>query len=199
MSTILITRHLMLSIYFPSLKALFLSHTALVTRFIKKHFFFFTFWFVEETHGRNCLDSKGLALWLPTFKPWGFSNAKGDVTRGCWRGVWEKRRDLCECRSDTKSTIDFIEFIQAYPTRSAGYEQLDTAIWNCAWDYVEVSVLLLFVVTVSAPGRLWAFLSSFQARSQNCEKRLLAASCLSLCPSALLEQLGSHRTYFDQT
>jgi hypothetical protein len=32
----------------------------------------------------------------------------------------------------------------------------------------------------------------FQARSQNCEKRLLASSCLSVCPSARMQQLGSH-------
>ena len=36
----------------------------------------------------------------------------------------------------------------------------------------------------------------FQARSQHCEMRLLASSCLSVCPSVRLEQLGSHRTYF---
>jgi hypothetical protein len=37
--------------------------------------------------------------------------------------------------------------------------------------------------------------SSFQARSQNCEKRLLASSC----PSVSMEQLGSQWTDFDET
>jgi len=81
-----ITRHLILSIYFPCLKALFLSYTALLTRFVKKKVFFRTLWLVGEMHGRNCLDSKGLALWLPAFKPRGFSNAKGDETAGWWGG-----------------------------------------------------------------------------------------------------------------
>lgn len=40
LSAVVITRHLILSIYFPCLKALFLSYTALLTRFIKKVFFF---------------------------------------------------------------------------------------------------------------------------------------------------------------
>ena len=37
---------------------------------------------------------------------------------------------------------------------------------------------------------------NFQVRSQNCEKRLLASSCLSVClsvrPSIRMEQLRSH-------
>jgi len=33
-----------------------------------------------------------------------------------------------ECRSDMKSTVDLIEFIQADPTGCAGYEQLDIAV-----------------------------------------------------------------------
>jgi hypothetical protein len=32
----------------------------------------------------------------------------------------------------------------------------------------------------------------FQARSQNCEKRLLASSCLSVHQSVRIEQLGPH-------
>ena len=82
LSAVVITRHLILSIYFPCLKALLLSYTALLTRFIKSIFFFPTLWLVGEMHGRDCLDSKGLALWLPAFKPRGFSNAKGDETEG---------------------------------------------------------------------------------------------------------------------
>jgi len=39
---------------------------------------------------------------------------------------------------------------------------------------------------------------SFQARSQNCEERLLASSPLSVCPSVLMEQLGSNWTYFHE-
>ena len=56
----------------------------------------------------------------------------------------------------------------------------------------------------------WAVTGStrpFWARSQNCEKRLLASSCRYLClsvclsvhPSVLMEQLGSHWTDFDGT
>ena len=36
----------------------------------------------------------------------------------------------------------------------------------------------------------------FQARSQNCETRLLASSCLSVSPPARMEELGSHWTDF---
>ena len=32
----------------------------------------------------------------------------------------------------------------------------------------------------------------FWARSQNYEKRLLALSCLSVCPAVCMEQFGSH-------
>jgi hypothetical protein len=32
----------------------------------------------------------------------------------------------------------------------------------------------------------------FQARSQNCEKRLLASSCLSVCLSVRMQHIGSH-------
>ena len=39
---------------------------------------------------------------------------------------------------------------------------------------------------------------AFQARSQNCDKRLLASSCLSTCPSVHMEQLGSHWTDFHE-
>ena len=34
------------------------------------------------------------------------------------------------------------------------------------------------------------------ARSHNCENRLLASSCMSVCSSVRMEQLGSHRTDF---
>ena len=34
--------------------------------------------------------------------------------------------------------------------------------------------------------------TGFYARSQNCEKRLLAPSCLSVRPSVRMEQLGSY-------
>jgi hypothetical protein len=36
----------------------------------------------------------------------------------------------------------------------------------------------------------------FLARSQNCEKRLLVSSCLSVCLSVRMEQFGSHLTEF---
>ena len=36
----------------------------------------------------------------------------------------------------------------------------------------------------------------FQSRSQNCEKRFLASSCLSVCPSVRMEQLSSHEKDF---
>jgi hypothetical protein len=47
----------------------------------------------------------------------------------------------------------------------------------------------------------------FQARSQDCEKRLLASPCLSVCkyvcpsvrPSVRMVQLGSHWTHFYET
>ena len=43
---------------------------------------------------------------------------------------------------------------------------------------------------------------NFYARSQNCEKRLLSSSSLSVCsfvpPSVRMEQLGSHRTDFQE-
>ena len=32
----------------------------------------------------------------------------------------------------------------------------------------------------------------FEARSQNCEKRILASLCLSIRPSVCMKQLGSH-------
>jgi len=38
----------------------------------------------------------------------------------------------------------------------------------------------------------------FQARTQNCDKRLLASSCLSACPPVHMEQLGSHWTEFHE-
>ena len=40
--------------------------------------------------------------------------------------------------------------------------------------------------------------SCFIARSQNCEKRLLASSCVSIRPSARMEQLGFHWTDFHE-
>ena len=41
-------------------------------------------------------------------------------------------------------------------------------------------------------------LNHFSARSQNCEKRLLASSCLFARPSVRMEQLGSHWTDFPE-
>jgi len=38
----------------------------------------------------------------------------------------------------------------------------------------------------------------FLARSQNCEKRQLALSCMSACLSVRMDQLGSHCTDFYQ-
>jgi len=40
--------------------------------------------------------------------------------------------------------------------------------------------------------------SCFIARSQNCEKRLLASSCVSVRPYARMEQLGFHWTDFHE-
>ena len=49
----------------------------------------------------------------------------------------------------------------------------------------------------------WLNFLHFQARSQNCEKRLLASSyqsvCLSVGLSVRIEQLNSHWTNFDET
>jgi len=39
-------------------------------------------------------------------------------------------------------------------------------------------------------------ISHLKARSQDCEKRLLASSCLSVCPSVRMEQFNSHCTDF---
>ena len=39
---------------------------------------------------------------------------------------------------------------------------------------------------------------AFQTRSQNCDKRILASSCLPVCPSVHMEQLGSHWTDFHE-
>jgi len=36
--------------------------------------------------------------------------------------------------------------------------------------------------------------NEYYARSENCEKRLLAASCLSVCPSVPIEHLRNHCT-----
>jgi hypothetical protein len=41
--------------------------------------------------------------------------------------------------------------------------------------------------------------NEFEARSQNCEKRLRASSYLSVGLSACIEQLGSHWTDFHET
>jgi hypothetical protein len=43
------------------------------------------------------------------------------------------------------------------------------------------------------------FVKRFYALSQNCWKRLLASSCLSVCPSLRMQQLGFHWTDFDKT
>ena len=43
----------------------------------------------------------------------------------------------------------------------------------------------------------YAGTSPFEARSQHCEKRLLAWSCLSVRLSIRMEQLGSHLTDFN--
>ena len=43
--------------------------------------------------------------------------------------------------------------------------------------------------------RIWTHVR-FQARSQTREKRLLASSCLSVCPSIRMEKLGSRWMYF---
>jgi hypothetical protein len=41
-------------------------------------------------------------------------------------------------------------------------------------------------------------ISNFKARSQDCEKRLLAPSCLPVCQSVRKEQLYSHCTDFHE-
>ena len=41
-------------------------------------------------------------------------------------------------------------------------------------------------------------LQDFWVRSQDCEKRLLDTSCLSVCPSVRMEQLGSNSTDFHE-
>jgi hypothetical protein len=41
-------------------------------------------------------------------------------------------------------------------------------------------------------------LQEFWVRSQDCERRLLDTSCLSVCPSVRMEQLGSHSTDFQK-
>jgi hypothetical protein len=51
--------------------------------------------------------------------------------------------------------------------------------------------------TICSPTH--TILCLFQARSQNCEKRLLASSCTPVRLSIHMEQLDSHSTYFDET
>jgi hypothetical protein len=56
-------------------------------------------------------------------------------------------------------------------------------------------IFALFKTSEQEYFKILHFIILFQARSQNCEKRLLASSY----PSVRMEQLGSHWTDFDET
>ena len=65
-----------------------------------------------------------------------------------------------------------------------------------------IPFLLVLFSPVPSFAVIRASVLSFQARSQNFEKRLLASSCPSVGPSSIrssvrMEQLGSHWTYFN--
>jgi hypothetical protein len=73
-------------------------------------------------------------------------------------------------------------------------------------SFSRVSYVLIFVKCIvnSHARHIYIYYrSTFQARSQNCEKRLLGSSCpsvcLSVCLSVRMEQLGSHWMDFDKT
>jgi hypothetical protein len=61
---------------------------------------------------------------------------------------------------------------------------------------MRVALLPYFVLSNACIGWIRTLFS--YVRSQNCETRLLAWSCLSFCLSVCMEQLGSHRTDFHE-
>jgi hypothetical protein len=74
-------------------------------------------------------------------------------------------------------------------------------ICNRAWylDCVSVArILINLTMRYVKPGKSHVKYSRFYARLQNCEKRLLASSCLSVRPSVRMEQLGSYWTDFHE-
>jgi hypothetical protein len=68
-------------------------------------------------------------------------------------------------------------------TRHFSYRE----VWNGMSSSQQSWHMFFLLPSLSLTHTHWA-------RSQNCEKRLLASSCLSVCPSVRMEQLDSHWT-----
>ena len=67
-------------------------------------------------------------------------------------------------------------------------------------SYIYRYVCVYCACDVTQYAVLGVVLNEFTWRlSQNCEKRLLASSCLSVRPSVRMEQIGSHWTDFRET
>ena len=75
-----------------------------------------------------------------------------------------------------------------------------TAIFNESrkfLDHFSIHLISLFRNDLTHLDNSW-FHKYFYASSQNCEERLLASSCLSVCPSVLMGKVGFHWTDFHE-
>jgi hypothetical protein len=82
---------------------------------------------------------------------------------------------------------DFTIF-QADTQRHLSTKDPDSVSWHSVWYFLWARC---FVGQIFPSSSVWRC-QLFWARSKNCEKQLLASSCLSVCPSVRTEQLGSH-------
>ena len=98
-----------------------------------------------------------------------------------WKGSFKLRR-LYRRGKNTRHTLNRMGGSQ----RRYGRFGENGHAWN------QTHRLARSVVTIyHHSDKIWVF---YEERSQNCEKRLLASSCLSVCMAVRMEQLGSHKS-----
>ena len=118
-----------------------------------------------------------------------------NIARRCTRGVQQSGGDSAGLKTCTDG-------VQCDGEGSAGYFSTyihHFLVKDCAHVgvYIYIYICIYTVSLAHLKNRHCNYTGyNFQVDFQDCEKRLLAASCLSVCPSVRMEQLGSYWTDF---
>ena len=122
---------------------------------------------------------------------------------GIWRPSWSELNEYLQYMKCHKiNTIKNVGVQSSLPAPSlqlgwTTHRQQPLAF--CQVQAVRAEQIRFFIGVLRRPCVfVWLFRGSFQEPSKNCEKRLLAASCLSIYPSVRMEKLGSHWTDFHE-
>jgi hypothetical protein len=130
---------------------------------------------------RNCLGIELDSFWL-ILKPYPYA--------------FSSKLENCQPASSANTNHTYEKMQARDPTLLGTSNHMHSTCFCLCSDHDILCILTLASPLVSSCT------TSFEARWQNCEKLLLASSCLSVCPSvrvpARMEQLGSRWTDFHE-